>query len=122
MQIFKLLFSFHQNYLSEKSLVHRDLAARNILVGHGKKLKIADFGLMREMYHEVYEVKKQKKLPIKWMAPESIYEQIFSSQSDVYVFCFFSNLTTLLVFIPNSFKVLITIFEGSFSYRLTLHQ
>ena len=119
--MFKLFFSFHQNYLSEKSLIHRDLAARNILVAHGKKLKIADFGLMREMYHEVYEVKKQKKLPIKWMAPESIYEQMFSSQSHVYVFRF-SNLITLLVFIPNTFKVLITIFEGSFSCKLTLHQ
>ncbi|PFX11229.1 Platelet-derived growth factor receptor alpha, partial [Stylophora pistillata] len=42
-------------YLSGKGLVHRDLAARNILVGHGKRLKIADFGLMREMYHELYE-------------------------------------------------------------------
>ena len=78
------LYAF-QSYLSEKGLVHRDLAARNILVGHGKKLKIGDFGLMREMYHELYEVKKQKKLPIKWMAPEAIYEQIFTSKSDVYV-------------------------------------
>jgi len=78
------VFTF-QSYLSEKGLVHRDLAARNILVGHGKKLKIGDFGLMREMYHELYEVKKQKKLPIKWMAPEAIYEQIFTSKSDVYV-------------------------------------
>ena len=76
-------FLIHQTYLSGKGLVHRDLAARNILVGHGKRLKIADFGLMREVYHEMYEVKKQKKLPIKWMAPESIYEQIFTSKSDV---------------------------------------
>ena len=40
---------------------------------------------MREMYHELYEVKKQKKLPIKWLAPEAIFEQIFTSKSDVYV-------------------------------------
>ena len=40
---------------------------------------------MREMYHELYEVKRQRKLPIKWMAPEAIYEQIFTSKSDVYV-------------------------------------
>ena len=40
---------------------------------------------MREMYHELYKVKKQKKLPIKWMAPEAIHEQIFTSKSDVYV-------------------------------------
>ena len=72
-----------QSYLSLKDLVHRDLAARNILVGHGKKLKIGDFGLTRELYHEIYEVNAQKKLPIKWMAPESVYEQIFTSKSDV---------------------------------------
>ena len=53
---------------------------------------------MREMYHEVYEVKKQKKLPIKWMAPESIYEQIFSSQSDVYVFRFFKFNNTSCIY------------------------
>ena len=84
------MFTF-QSYLSDKGLVHRDLAARNILVGHGKKLKIGDFGLMREMYHELYEVKKQRKLPIKWMAPEAIYEQIFTSKSDVYVLFFTYN-------------------------------
>ncbi|KAJ7383416.1 hypothetical protein OS493_028092 [Desmophyllum pertusum] len=72
------------SYLSEKGFVHRDLAARNILVGHGKLLKIADFGLMRQVYHEVYEVQKQKKLPVKWMAPESLYKQIFTSKSDVW--------------------------------------
>ena len=47
---------------------------------------------MREVYHDVYEVQKQKKLPVKWMAPESLYEQIFTSKSDVLVtFHFFRN-------------------------------
>ena len=77
------VFFSRQEYLSERGLVHRDLAARNILLGHGKRVKIADFGLMRELYREVYEIKRQKKLPVKWMAPESIFEQIFTSKSDV---------------------------------------
>ncbi|XP_068676965.1 tyrosine-protein kinase receptor torso-like [Montipora foliosa] len=67
-----------------KGLVHRDLAARNILVGHGKRVKIADFGLMRHLYHEVYKVDTGKKLPVKWMAPESIFEEIFTTRSDVW--------------------------------------
>ena len=77
------VFFSRQEYLSERGLVHRDLAARNILLGHGKRVKIADFGLMRELYREVYEIKRQKKLPVKWMAPESIFQQIFTSKSDV---------------------------------------
>ncbi|XP_068676800.1 uncharacterized protein [Montipora foliosa] len=71
-------------YLSQKGLVHRDLAARNILVGHGKIVKIADFGLMRHLYHGVYKVDTGKKLPVKWMAPESIFEEIFTTKSDVW--------------------------------------
>ncbi|XP_068727472.1 tyrosine-protein kinase receptor torso-like isoform X2 [Montipora capricornis] len=71
-------------YLSQKGLVHRDLAARNILVGHGKKVKIGDFGLMRHLYHEVYKVDTGKKLPVKWMAPESLFEEIFTTKSDVW--------------------------------------
>ncbi|XP_068728085.1 uncharacterized protein [Montipora capricornis] len=72
------------NYLSQKGLVHRDLAARNILVGHGKKVKIADFGLMRQLYHKVFEEETGKKLPLKWMAPESIFDEIFTTKSDVW--------------------------------------
>ena len=52
-------------------------------MGHGKRLKIGDFGLMRQLYREVYEVQKEKKLPIKWMAPESIFEETFTVKSDV---------------------------------------
>ena len=52
---FILIICNFQSYLAGKGLVHRDLAARNILVAHGKKLKIADFGLMRELHHGMYD-------------------------------------------------------------------
>ena len=61
------------------------MAARNVLVGENKLVKIADFGLMRYTNGDIYEVKRQKKLPMKWMAPESINDSIYTTQSDVYV-------------------------------------
>ncbi|XP_006774567.1 PREDICTED: proto-oncogene tyrosine-protein kinase receptor Ret, partial [Myotis davidii] len=42
-------------------LVHRDLAARNVLVAEGRKMKISDFGLSRDVYEEDSYVKRSKK-------------------------------------------------------------
>ncbi|XP_022793930.1 receptor-type tyrosine-protein kinase FLT3-like, partial [Stylophora pistillata] len=75
-----------QEYLTGKGFVHRDLAARNILLGEDRAVKIADFGLLRHTYGAIYEVKKIKILPIKWMAPEALERAIFTSKSDVWSF------------------------------------
>ncbi|XP_065682610.1 uncharacterized protein LOC100204447 isoform X2 [Hydra vulgaris] len=74
-------------YLSCAKLVHRDLAARNILVGTGKIVKISDFGLTRKANDELnYMSKKKRRLPVKWMSVEAIFDQIFTSFSDVWAF------------------------------------
>lgn len=73
-------------YLAGKGFVHRDLAARNILLGENKAVKIADFGLLRHTYGDIYEVTKTKKLPIKWIAPESLDSAVYTSKSDVWSF------------------------------------
>ena len=77
---------FIQSYLESLKIIHRDLACRNILVGEGKRLKLSDFGLARSLaYSSVYTKTTDGKLPIRWMAPESISDQTFTHQSDVYV-------------------------------------
>ncbi|KJE94732.1 tyrosine-protein kinase Src42A [Capsaspora owczarzaki ATCC 30864] len=75
-------------YLGTLHFVHRDLAARNCLVGQGMVVKIADFGLSRELADEndYYRMETRGKLPVKWMAPETMTFRKFSSMSDVWSF------------------------------------
>ncbi|XP_048366539.1 epidermal growth factor receptor isoform X2 [Sphaerodactylus townsendi] len=73
------------NYLEERRLVHRDLAARNVLVKTPQHVKITDFGLARLLGAEEKEYHAEGgKVPIKWMALESILHRIYTHQSDVW--------------------------------------
>ncbi|XP_004707824.1 hepatocyte growth factor receptor [Echinops telfairi] len=76
-------------YLASKKFVHRDLAARNCMLDGKFTVKVADFGLARDMYDkEYYSVhnKTGAKLPVKWMALESLQTQKFTTKSDVWSF------------------------------------
>eukprot|EP00054_Salpingoeca_dolichothecata_P027949 m.208492 g.208492 ORF g.208492 m.208492 type:complete len:1457 (+) comp26086_c0_seq1:174-4544(+) len=71
-------------YLEKKNFIHRDIAARNVLVHDPELVKLADFGLSRFVEGE-YEI-KGGKMPIKWMAPESINFRQHTIKSDVWMF------------------------------------
>ncbi|XP_055298871.1 vascular endothelial growth factor receptor 1-like isoform X14 [Sitodiplosis mosellana] len=74
-------------YLASRKVLHGDLAARNILLCDDNVVKICDFGLARSMYKtDNYRKKGEAPLPFKWLALESISDQVFSTYSDVWSF------------------------------------
>ncbi|XP_023200573.1 focal adhesion kinase 1 isoform X5 [Xiphophorus maculatus] len=85
-----ILFSYQLStalaYLESKRFVHRDIAARNVLVSSVDCVMLGDFGLSRYMEDSSYYKASKGKLPIKWMAPESINFRRFTSASDVWMF------------------------------------
>ncbi|XP_073668333.1 macrophage colony-stimulating factor 1 receptor isoform X2 [Paramisgurnus dabryanus] len=73
------------HFLAAKNCIHRDVAARNVLLTDKRVAKICDFGLARDIMNDSnYVVKGNARLPVKWMAPESIFECVYTVQSDVW--------------------------------------
>ncbi|XP_061689998.1 macrophage colony-stimulating factor 1 receptor isoform X2 [Syngnathoides biaculeatus] len=73
------------DFLAAKNCIHRDVAARNILLTDHRIAKICDFGLARDIMNDTnYVVKGNARLPVKWMAPESIFDCVYTVQSDVW--------------------------------------
>lgn len=70
-------------------VVHGDVACRNLFLTADKVVKIADFGLddiSEEEKGLVYMKGELGRLPIRWMAIESIRDGEFSTSSDVWSF------------------------------------
>uniref|UniRef100_A0A8C4QCB3 Tyrosine-protein kinase receptor n=1 Tax=Eptatretus burgeri TaxID=7764 RepID=A0A8C4QCB3_EPTBU len=82
------------SYLERLHFVHRDLASRNCLVStpgynpdSNRVVKIGDFGLARDIYRfDYYRKGGEGLLPVRWMAPESLQDGIFTIRSDVWAF------------------------------------
>lgn len=75
-------------YLERQHFIHRDIAARNCLVsskGSDRVVKIGDFGLAKDLYtQDYYQVEGQRKLPVRWMAPEALQQGKFTIESDIW--------------------------------------
>ncbi|XP_054913083.1 tyrosine-protein kinase receptor TYRO3 [Poeciliopsis prolifica] len=74
-------------YLSSKSIIHRDLAARNCMLNENMSVCVADFGLSKKIYSgDYYRQGSVSKLPVKWIALESLADNVYTTQSDVWAF------------------------------------
>ncbi|RCN50708.1 SH2 domain protein [Ancylostoma caninum] len=69
-------------YLETQQVIHRDLAARNCLINASDVCKISDFGL--SMLGRLHKEKHMVKVPIRWLAPETLRQGTYSNKSDVW--------------------------------------
>ncbi|XP_051880588.1 tyrosine-protein kinase Mer isoform X2 [Pristis pectinata] len=74
-------------YLSNRSFLHRDLAARNCMLQTDMTVCVADFGLSKKIYSgDYYRQGRIAKMPVKWIALESLADRVFTVKSDVWAF------------------------------------
>ncbi|PNJ20026.1 MERTK isoform 8, partial [Pongo abelii] len=91
-------------YLSNRNFLHRDLAARNCIthlailarspascsycmLRDDMTVCVADFGLSKKIYSgDYYRQGRIAKMPVKWIAIESLADRVYTSKSDVWAF------------------------------------
>ncbi|XP_051509589.1 ephrin type-A receptor 3-like isoform X1 [Myxocyprinus asiaticus] len=84
---FMIDISAGMEYLSSQGFLHRDLAARNCMLGDDLRVCVADFGLSKKIYsRNYYRQKVAVRMPVKWMAIESLSESVYTTKSDVWSF------------------------------------
>ncbi|XP_063774816.1 inactive tyrosine-protein kinase 7 [Pseudophryne corroboree] len=73
-------------HLSNSRFVHKDLAARNCLVSAQRVVKVSALGLNKDVYNSEYYHLRQAWVPLRWMPPEAVQDDDFSTKSDVWSF------------------------------------
>lgn len=73
-------------HLSNQRFVHRDLAARNCLISTKRQVKVSALGLSRDVYKSEYYHYHQAWIPLRWLPSEAVFEDDFSTKTDVWSF------------------------------------
>ncbi|XP_062868727.1 inactive tyrosine-protein kinase 7a [Trichomycterus rosablanca] len=73
-------------HLSNQRFVHRDLAARNCLIGAKRHVKVSALGLSKDVYNSEYYHYRQAWIPLRWLPSEAVFEDDFSTKTDVWSF------------------------------------
>ncbi|XP_019642395.1 PREDICTED: inactive tyrosine-protein kinase 7-like [Branchiostoma belcheri] len=73
-------------HLSNHRFIHKDLAGRNCLLNPHLDIKISTLSLSRDVYATEYYHYHQQYIPLRWMPAEAVFEDDWSTKSDVYAF------------------------------------
>ncbi|KPI91796.1 Tyrosine-protein kinase RYK [Papilio xuthus] len=72
-------------YLHVQRFIHADIAARNCILDEKLRLKVTDNGLSRDLFPDDYHcLGDNENRPVKWMAPESLLHNQYTTASDVW--------------------------------------
>ncbi|XP_056147623.1 inactive tyrosine-protein kinase 7-like [Lampris incognitus] len=73
-------------HLSNHRFVHKDLATRNCLINGQRHVKVSALSLSKDVYNSEYYHYRQAWIPLRWLPAESVFEDDFSTKSDVWAF------------------------------------
>ncbi|RUS72680.1 hypothetical protein EGW08_019561 [Elysia chlorotica] len=75
-------------FLSSKDVTHKDVAARNCMIDEYSVVKLSDASFSWDIYPDeyVYDQARERYLPIRWMAPESLTDGYYDMRTDVWSF------------------------------------
>ena len=66
------------------SLTYNYIAILFFRLDESMIVKVADFGLSRDVYETDYYVMQHSvPLPVKWLAPEALFDRVFTERTDV---------------------------------------
>lgn len=77
------------NYLHSRHVIHRDIAVRNCWLDKSLHLKLADSALSSDLFPNDYDLfvcdgVSLTQMPVRWMSLESLKDNDFSRQSDIW--------------------------------------